>query len=147
MADATTVPIRSNGETIEASWFNTIRTFLIDGFTGIVSQTTSTIVNNSTTAVAELIFDATDTIAGQVSVYVMRDSDTDPKVITTSRLLFNYDGTNWNIIETDLLGPETGVTFSITQGNTVGQISYTSTNYDNTGYTSRFDFRSEQFRA
>lgn len=97
----------------------------------------STVVNNSTESV--LTLDKVQTKSAFFTYDIFRKSDTDPEAIRSGVLIATHktDSDLWDIsdlIEDFDAGNLTGTAFSI--NTATGEISYTSTNYDPTGYTS-----------
>lgn len=95
-------------------------------------------VSNNTTA-SVLTLDKAVTKSAWFTYDIFRKSDTDPEAIRSGLLVATHktDSDEWvisDLIEDFDPGVTTGVTFSINIAT--GEISYTSTNYDPTGYVS-----------
>ncbi len=115
------IPVRQNGQTIIAGWFNTIRTAILD-FSGTesISQTSfATATSQTNTVVTGLIFDKTITESVTVD-YTIKTAT----LFEKGSFTLIWDGTVWAIYGGSLSGDNSGVTFDV--NTTTGQIDYTS---------------------
>ncbi|MCB0421150.1 MAG: hypothetical protein KDD61_09140 [Bdellovibrionales bacterium] len=121
MSIADDIPIRSNGEEILASWFNSFRTTLINlygtesislgSFSGSSSQTGANVTS--------LVFDNTATRRADIEYLIV----TATKVESGDfRLL--YDGTNWTKFDGAVEGVDSGITLDVDAST--GQVEYDS---------------------
>lgn len=115
------IPIRSNGDDIEASWFNTIRAALISvfgdeslgqtRFSGLASQTN--------TIITDLIFDKTVTRKAEISYVIVTATKVESGNYTAL-----YDGNNWTMYSGAVQGVNSAITIDI--DISTGQVDYTS---------------------
>lgn len=117
-----TLPERSNGDDVDAGWFNLIRTTLINFFgTETLAQDKFDYLNDSSaTAITGLIFDLTKTTSANILFESKRGSLMEPGGIRIW-----HDGTDWDIDRKQSSGDDTGLTFTI---NAVGQVLLAVTN-------------------
>jgi hypothetical protein len=121
MSSISEIPLRVNGQTIFATWFNTIRTSLLlllgneslsqTSFSGLASQTGVTVTG--------LIFDKTVTRKAEVSYTIVTSTK-----VESGNFVLLYNGTIW--LKND--GPVQGVDSLISLGvnTSTGQVEYTS---------------------
>lgn len=126
------IPIRVNGQRIEASWFNTIRTQLINLLGDIQGQTAQNIDNAVTSQdVSTLSFSSQDFSSIDVEYTIRRKTDSGEKFVRgefSLQYLKNTD--SWRLEEGEFRGDDAGVTFDLLE-DTVGgfrtvQVRYTS---------------------
>lgn len=152
---ATSIPVRSNGDTVFASWWNLLRTWLIYFFGGgAIPETQFTVANNQGVAadVTGLVFTAASYRSAEVEYELSRKTDTassEVRAIGRLRLAYRAEGTAWAILGEEYHGDEidglpAGVTFSITSA---GQVQYTSTNISGSNYVGTLKFRARTFNA
>ena len=145
--DPNDLPVRSNGQEIRASWFNSLRDYFIIALGAIRVQKSVTLLNNTTTFVTALTYDATEEISATIKYDISRESDTDAKVRQTGTLEVAYNSAtgNWSLEEGPKFFDTPGVTWAIEQGLSTARVSYTTTSYDPTGYVGRLDFKGGGF--
>lgn len=79
MSIFSSIPVRSNGDTVDASWWNTIRTALINaGGSTIIDESQATIGNGSTsyTSISGLSFDHSTTRTAEIAYSIYRTDGT-----------------------------------------------------------------------
>lgn len=134
------IPLRSNGEVIEASWFNTIRSKLISAFgdvEGAVAQAISNSVTNQD--VTTLSFDSAEVSEADVEYILRRKTDSGEVFLKGGFSLQYMQATDaWRIKEGEFRGDDVGVTFTLLDdtggGSNVTQVRYTSDNFAGTSY-------------
>lgn len=129
------IPVRSNGDTILASWFNTIRTYLVDYFGGETIQQTSFAgaSGQSGANVTGLIFDNSSTESATVE-YTVKTATYFEK--GSFNLIWN--GSAWSIHQGAISGDNSGITFDV--NTSTGQVTYSSG-----GETSTIKFKATTF--
>jgi len=143
--DLTTLPIRYNGQRIDASWFNTIRSFILASFSGIFPQASYTLDNNSTVAISDYTFDKDDIMSATIEYHAERSDDSNPLGVRTGKLRVQWDGTTWTIAEAEIDGPDMGIEFTISENVSVAQLGYVTSNYAGTNYVGRLDLKALSF--
>lgn len=141
MSTYSSIPVRANGQEINASWFNTLRSALLSG-AGIetVGKTNFTIANNQTAAanVTGLLFSSTNTQLAKIQYTIDRSDATPTTAFQIGELAVYHDGSAWTLVLLDQAGDDAGVTFSVTSG---GQVQYTSTNFSGGSYSGSMAFK------
>lgn len=149
------IPIRSNGDTFQAAWVNTIRAFLVDRFSGYEFSSGVTIANNQSTAqdVTGLLLDESEYTYRRIEYRIKRSTDTPTSYYEVGVLHCWHDGSTWNLRRTvelgnalgDGAGSETGDyqvggsdSLSITSG---GQVQYLSNNMSGGSYAGTIDWK------
>lgn len=133
---ATDIPLRSNGQgsinRVDASWFNIIRTFLIDAFPGTVGETRINLDNNATEIIPSLIFDSSEIIMARFRVTSIRKTDAPSELRTYSEIVATYKTNGGWALETEHLrdNPQTSYTID----SSTGQVSYTTSNLAGANY-------------
>ncbi len=126
------IPIRNNGDTITAAWFNTIRSKLLAAFGDVEGQVVQAISNTVTNQdITTLQFDKND--FSQIDVeYILRRKTDSTEVFVRGGFTIEYMiSTNaWRIKEGEFRGDDVGVTFNLLDdtggGSNVTQVRYTS---------------------
>lgn len=135
---ASEIPIRYNsrggGESrVDASWWNIIRTFLIDAFPGDVGETAFNVLNNQTAPVdiPGLLIDSDENVFFKVRLSFTRRTDSgELRTYTELTCTFRTD-TGWDL-EFEHNRDFPNVVFTINP--TTGQIQYTSDNMAGSSY-------------
>lgn len=147
-----TIPTRENGDTVLASWFNSLKTAgaAIESFlgSGFLPETSQTIANNQSAPanVTSLLFSSASTRGGIIDVDIYRYTTStgaiEKKEIKRFVVSYKVGTATWDIMDMGG-GPDvSGVTLSITSG---GQVQYTSTNETGTPNTSRMLWKAVTF--
>ncbi len=127
-----TVPVRSNGDNVDAGWWNALRTagILIENFLGtVIGLTSFTIVNSQVSAadVTGLLFAGADVKAAIIDYRIRRYSTggSGEERVEVGSMIASYKAAaaTWTLTTLASAGDDAGVTFSITSG---GQVQYTS---------------------
>lgn len=141
MANISDIPIRSNGQTVDASWWNIIRTILIDVFASIIpNEFQVTIANNAgATAISGLIFSSGTTHAVRLITTIYRQTDAPTQIRSFTKLFATFKPTAGWAIDYQHIGDDPGVTFTI--NTTTGQISYASTNIAGANYVGKMRYK------
>lgn len=115
------IPVRANGDTILASWFNAIRSALLlafgteqidqTSFAGLASQTDATVTG--------FIFDKTVTRKAECSYTIVTATK-----VESGNFVLLFDGTNWTKYDGDVQGDDSLIILDVDQ--TSGQVEYTS---------------------
>ena len=147
------IPIRSNGSTdiVEASWWNIIRTKLIEAFPGLPSTTTGSfsLVNNQSSFanVTGLLLDKDEARTYVVRYEILRSTDTPTSLYETGTLTFNWSGTAWiTLREIDSgnalgLGIDTGPFGDLRAEPSTGQVEYKTENLSGGSYAGTLKWR------
>lgn len=145
------IPVRSNGHRAFASWWNVIRTALINVFgTGALGTTSFTVANNQGAAadVTGLAFTGAVSRSALVHYDIRRKTDTAASEVRergTLTLLYNAQDSVWDTdANQSYAGAGAGVTFSVT---TAGQVQYTSSSIAGSNYVGQMKFKAEAFDA
>ena len=141
--DFSTLPVRANGQQIDASWFNTIRTFLINAL-GIVSGEVPQSIGQTDTNqdITALVFDKNEFHKIDIEYFVERLTSTD-EVIAAGKLTLQYRTlTNtWDLIEGPIDGDDALISFSkfedISGGGNIVTVRYSTTTIPGTGHTGK----------
>jgi len=146
--DPNDIPIRSNQDEIKASWFNTLRTFLIDAF-GAVSGEASFTISNNQSSLSSLGFsvDALSFTSAKIPFEVSRSSSAENRV-EVGELNLYYKNSTWYLVFGSSYGDNSmgdGFGFSISQAGTVANIMYTSDNIAGTGYAGNMKLKATYF--
>lgn len=125
------IPVRSNSQTVDASWWNTIRTALVNVFgSGLTTETQFTIANNQGAAadVTGLVFDKDSLVQVRIEYRLMQRDDAENRVTYGQLVAFyNSEDDSWTLDDNPDGGDLSGVTFSIDDADTsAAQIQYTS---------------------
>ena len=131
---ASDIPVRANGQKVDASWFNTIRTEMIAALSGLSaflgdgsssSESTFAIANNQSGANITGLVASSAYRVTRVWYWVRRKATDD--VMECGELLIIYNGTNFYLgrrsIETAITA---GMDFDVNAST--GQVTYTSSN-------------------
>jgi len=141
------IPVRSNGDVngVRASWWNIIRTKLINAFgEGGFEETQFTMVNDQTTFadITGLIFDKL-VVAGATIEYslALRDDTEGRREKGIIEIAFEAEAGVWTIaVESRVsIGAASGVTFSVVPGT--GQLQYKSPDMDGGGETLKLRYK------
>ena len=129
------IPIRSNGEDIFASWFNTIRSFLegTSGTEGISQTSFSTLASQSDTNITGLIFDKTITRKAVIEYTIVTATK-----VESGTYIFLFDGTIWTAYSNNVEGANSLITIDVNSSS--GQGTYSSDSE-----TSVLNFRATTF--
>lgn len=113
--------VRSNGDDILASWFNEIRTALLDssGTEQIAQTSYSSLASQTATDVTGLVFDKTVTRRALV-IYTIVTSTKEE----SGTFVMLHDATNWTLYEGPVEGDDSLITFDVTA--LTGQVVYDS---------------------
>lgn len=146
------IPVRENGggweNRVVASWFNQIRTALIDLFGGgSIGETDFTLANNQGSAanVTGLSVSSASYRGAVVEYDITRKTDTaSSEVRSMGQMFLQYraQSSAWEIAGIQENGDDAGITFSVTSG---GQVQYTSTNISGSNYVGKLTFRVRTF--
>jgi len=131
------IPIRINGQVIDATWFNTLRTKLLLGFGDIEGQVVQVIQNSVTSQdVTTLNFDKNSFSQIDVEYFCRRKTDSSEKVVRgTFSLQWIVSLAAWRIKEGEFRGDDVGVVFDLLNTAGVVQVRYTSTNQAGANYS------------
>ena len=136
---ASDIPIRYNSRgggqsRVDASWWNIIRTFLIDAFPGTVGENAFNLLNNQNTPadIPNLIIDKDEYVFFKARLSYTRRTALPLEIRTYTEIVCTYrTDTGWDLeFEHNRDFPE--VVFSINP--TTGQVSYTSDNMSGSSY-------------
>jgi len=139
--DFSTLPIRYNGAEIDASWFNTLRTFLINAL-GIVSGEVPQAVGLTDTNqdVVGLIFDKNE--FHQVDIeYWGRRKTASNEVLMHGFIYLQYmvNANAWRLVQGPVNGDDALIEFSLLEdlsgGGNIVQLRYTTLTIAGAGYT------------
>ncbi len=92
------ITIRSNADDVDAAWWNSIRTALIQAFGGTTGTSSDfTIANNQTSYanVTGLLLDSSTYTSYQIEYRIERSTDSPLYYDEVGVLTAYYDGTNW----------------------------------------------------
>jgi hypothetical protein len=149
----TTIPTRVNGAaggTVQASWWNVLRTGLLQMFgLGAVGEGQITLTNNAgATAVTGVTCDSALYRTLIVDYDIYRKTDTAASELrATGRLVIQWSPQNssWNIASEEYVpNVAHGVTWTLT-GTTVVQLNYASSNLAGANYVGTLDARASTF--
>ncbi len=142
------IPIRSNQDTIKASWFNTLRTFLIDAFRAVTGQTTFTIDNNiSSFTNIGFSVDAVSFTSARIPFEIIRSTSLENRH-ELGEIILRYKNSTWEILMNSSFGDNSlgdPDYFSIVQAGTVAHLKYKSDNMSGTGYAGNMKLKAEYF--
>lgn len=148
--DPSNIPIRSNQHEIKASWFNVLRTFLIDAFGAVTGETSVTIANNTSSPTnIGFSFDALDFTTAKISYEVSRSSSAENRT-EIGELNAYYKNSTWYLAYGSSYGDNAlgvGYLFTLSQAGSVAHIQYVSDNIAGTGYVGTMKFKAEYFTA
>jgi hypothetical protein len=136
------IPIRTNGQIADVSWWNTIRQYLINYFPGLDIQTLFTIANNQSAAanITDLVLDKTTYGFYKIAYTYYRSTNTNnQRVFGYLFAHFNASTDAWTLDDKQDGGDIGGVEFSISGE----QIKYTSDNMSGTGYVGKLTYKIE----
>ena len=136
------IPARANGETVLASWFNTIRTELVNWFgAGVISETQDTIDNDASGEnVVGLSFSGTSYRSAKVQYQVYRSDDSNTYAEAGQFfVVYNTVSSSWEIGGGVAAG-NADITFAITAA---GQVTYTTGNMTGGSYAGYIRFKAE----
>jgi hypothetical protein len=151
------IPVRLNGDDIEAGWFNTVRTALIAVFGGIVGQTLYENFNNKTswTNIPGLTVVSNVDQAVEVDIYMERSDDTPTFVQTKLAFLLLYSSSTntWRLIPGRDYGPDDVMGLGsfpfqvVTSGSDpyTGQVQHKSSNMTGGSYDDKLNFKMRTF--
>ena len=136
------IPVRTNGQDVEASWFNTIRTQLVSWFgTGVIAESQDTIDNaGSAESVVGLLFSGAAVRSAKIQYQIYRKTDS-YEYSEAGQFFVTYKtvDTSWEIGGESSTG-DADTTFAITDA---GQVTYTSSNMSGASYTGKMRFKAE----
>jgi len=116
------IPIRVNGQDVDASWWNTIRTQLLLAFGDVAGEAPQSIGSADTNQdVVELVFDKADFSRIDIRTWVRRKTDDFEYLQSQDLELHYYQNTNsWALREGQLRGDDALTTFSLFEDTTGG---------------------------
>lgn len=117
------IPNRDNGDDIEASWFNIIKTFLNDfeASIGVSGQQSFAAAASQTDAdVTGLIFDSLKIEAARVEYFIKTAT-----LFEKGYFDVIWNGSAWSLYNGQVIGDDSKITFSSIHATT-GQVRYTS---------------------
>ena len=136
------IPVRSNGQTVTAAWFNTIRTQLVNWFgAGAITETQDTIDNGASGEnVVGLSFDGILYRSAKIQYQVYRTSSIREYVEAGEFFVaYNTTAATWEIGGESAVG-DADITFSI---SAAGQVTYTTGTIGGTSYAGTIRFKAE----
>ena len=144
------IPERSNGDRVYHSWWNDIRSALLNAF-GMESKhaTEFTFANNQTSwaDVTGLTFDFPSSRSAIVTVDIMRRTDTassEVRAIARLVLAWRPQDVAWEILSQSFDGDEDhGVEFQVVTTDTLGQVQYRSTSISGSNYYGLSKYKAE----
>lgn len=125
------IPIRGNGETVDSSWWNSIRTALISAFgSGILGETQQSITDGqSASDVTSLLFAAASIVRAKVEISAYSTDGTNTRThFITLWAYYNAKLAQWRITQEEIgesctsavcTAVASGLTFTITSGGQV----------------------------
>lgn len=150
--DVSSIPIRANGTNIDASWWNTIRTFL-SGLDGYLDESSDTITNGaSATNVTGWTLDSASYTSGVYEVEVSRSTDS-VDAFANGRVALQYTAGAWRIQSGMFIGDADaspgggGITLTVTEAGGVAQVQYATSTIAGTGYAGTIKFRRVVFNV
>lgn len=143
----TGIPIRSNGNDIDASWWNTIRAYL-EGIDAFLDEVEDTIDNGASPAedVEGLTLDAALHTSGIYEVEISRSTDS-VDAFANGRIALQRVAGAWRVDTGSFIGDADaspgggGITFSVTEAGGVAQLKYVSSTIAGTGYVGTIKLR------
>lgn len=140
-----TIPIRTNGsEEVDASWWNTIRTKLIDAFgESVTGETKVTVADNQSAAadITGLVFDKTEVVYALIRYTITRTDGASPRRESgTLELSTTDDDSDWELIRTAVRGDALNNGANSLSVTSAGQVQYTSDSMGGT-YEGSITFR------
>lgn len=144
------IPIRSNQDTIKASWFNEFRTFLIDAFGAVTGETLKTILNNQSSAVdVDFSVDAVDFTSAKIPFEIIRSTSLENRMELGQINLYYKNSTWYMVMDSssgdNSLGDIESYGFSIVQAGTIAHLKYKSDNMSGTGYVGTIKLKANYF--
>lgn len=115
------IDLRANGETIVASWFNSIRTALVSffGTENINTTSFSALASQTNANVTGLVFSSASTES--VRVFYQIETAT---LFEKGEFDLIYDGSSWELHQGAISGDNSGITFDVNAST--GQVTYSS---------------------
>lgn len=127
------IPVRINGQLIEASWFNTIRSKLLQAFGDVEGEVAQAIGQGQVSQdITTLTFSSADFSSVDIEYTLRRETDSD-EVFVRGGFTLQYMKTanTWRLKEGEFRGDDVGVTFDTlddtgTPGINIVQVRYSS---------------------
>lgn len=139
------IPIRLNGsQDVDAAWWNTIRSRLIDAFgTQITAQTQVTILDNQSSFqdVTGLVFDKAEVVYALVRYTIQRTDGSSPRrECGTLELSLSDDESDWELSRVAVRGDALSMGADSLSVTSAGQIQYKSDSMGGT-YSGSLNFK------
>lgn len=151
------IPVRENATTdVDASWWNTIRTYLINAFPGRQwSSTPFTLANNQSSLanITGLLLDSSAYTFYRIKYRAQRSDDSPASYYEVGELIAWHDGTQWNYRRSVELGNalgdgagsesgdyQVGGADSLQINSSTGQAEYLTGNMTGGSYVGTFDW-------
>lgn len=156
MAGFSDIPIRSNGQKIEASWFNTIRLFLIQLLGDISGELTQAVGQGDSNQDVLAAIEVDSTVHSKVDVeyFIRRDTDTED-VAQSGSFTCHYKSSSdkWEIHGDyeGIRGDDAGLEFSIFEdktsqpGKNLLTVRYSTSTLSGTGHSGTLKTRSSKW--
>lgn len=134
------IPIRVNGQDVDASWWNTIRTKLIEGFGNVSGEIPQSIgLADTDQDVVDLVFDKADFSRVDIKYWARRKTDSVEYLQSQDIELHYYRNTNsWQLREGQLRGDDALTTFTLfedtTGGGNIVTVRYSTQSIDGSNY-------------
>ena len=125
--DVSSLVVRANGQTIVASWFNSLRTFL-SGFEGFLDETEDVIANGaSATDMTGWTLDSASYTSAVYRVEVDRSTDSVDS-FANGRVALQYTAGVWRVRAGEFIGDADsapgggGITFTVSEAGGIAQV-------------------------
>lgn len=150
--DVSSLAVRSNGETILASWFNSIRTLLgtVEGF---VDETSTTFTNGqAATDLTGWTLDAASYTSGVYEIEVSR-STSSVDAFSNGRLYLQRVAGAWRVQTDSFVGDADasvgggGLTFTVSEAGGIAQLRLATNTIAGTGHTGTIKWRRVVFNV
>lgn len=115
------IPVRANGQRIQSTWFNTLRTNLLNYFGNDSTPQTqfAGAASQTGTNVTGLVFSSTTTRRAKIEYVIVTATK-----VESGEFILLWDGTNWTKYDGPVQGVDSLISLAVVAGT--GQVTYDS---------------------
>lgn len=131
------IPLRTNADTVDVSWWNSLRQAGVELEASLTPSTTFEVANNQSNAnVTGMTVDGIEYTSAAIRIELQRTDASPTDVMAVIILQLYYKTGTWKITQADHSEEDDcGVVFDISTVGTVGQVRYTSSDLSGGSYT------------
>lgn len=138
MSFFSSIPIRLNGQIIDAAWFNILRTLLISILGDVQGQVSEAIGNTDVNQDITELTDLDGDLYFRVDIsYTVRRTSTTKNLVQSGKFYLHWKSTGWEKHgdEQDLIGDDGQIEFSLLQADELITVRQSTTDIGGTGHS------------